>query len=195
MEPLTTSDPSLPLPTPRRALHTRIVKSEGFLRDDGLWEVDGELIDRKSYAYQDLERGLLSVGYPVHHMHARLTLNHDMQVVEAYATMQANPFAYCLGALKGVDGLKGAHVGSGWRRSVNDAMGETNGCAHIRELFLAMATTAFQTISCYRDQYMKELGSPRAAGSDMPFFLDNCHSWERSSQVVATHFPKFHLKR
>lgn len=195
VEPLGTPGPALPPAEPRRALHTRIVKSEGFLRDDGLWDIDGELIDQKCYVYQDLERGPLPVGHPIHHMRARLTLNQDMQVVEAYASMLANPFGFCQGALKSVDALKGAYVGGGWHRAVNDAMGRTTGCTHIRELFIAMATTAFQTITCYRDQFMKELGPPTAAGSDMPFFLDSCHSWDRNSQVVATYYPKFHIKR
>ena len=33
----------LPAAASRRHIHTRRVTSQGFLRDDGLWDIDGEL--------------------------------------------------------------------------------------------------------------------------------------------------------
>src|SRR6478672_5703484 len=34
---------TLPAPVPRRLIHTRDVRTRGFLRDDGLWDLEGEL--------------------------------------------------------------------------------------------------------------------------------------------------------
>jgi hypothetical protein len=62
-------------------------------------------------------------------------------------------------------------------------------------LFYALATTAFQTISAYREQHMPELGPPKASDGERPFFLDQCYSWAHTSPVVAVHFPQFHRKR
>lgn len=55
---------SLSVPVPRRLIHTREIRTRGFLRDDGLWDVEGELMDEKSYTYADRERGLLPADPP-----------------------------------------------------------------------------------------------------------------------------------
>jgi hypothetical protein len=184
----------LPAAAPRRHIHTRRVTSHGFLRDDGLWDIDGELFDEKSYTYADRERGALAAGVPMHHMRARITIDNEMNVLEAHAAMPALPFAYCSGVLPAVATLQGTCVGSGWRRSVDAVMGGTKGCTHMRELFYALATTAFQTISAYREQHMPELGAPKGGGTQKPFFLNQCHSWAETSPVVAEYFPKFYRK-
>lgn len=182
----------LPAAASRRHIHTRRVTSQGFLRDDGLWDIDGELFDEKSYIYADRERGPLPAGMPMHHMRARITINNEMNVLEAHAAMPALPFAYCSGALAGITNLKGACVGSGWRRSVDAVMGGTKGCTHMRELFYALATTAFQTISAYREQHMPQHGPPKGSDGVRPFFLNQCHSWADTSPIVRLYFPKFY---
>lgn len=184
----------LPAAAARRHIHTRRVTSQGFLRDDGLWDIEGELFDEKSYTYSDRERGPLEPGMPMHHMRARVTIDNDMKVLEAHAAMPALPFGYCSSAMAGVAKLKGASIGSGWRRSVDAVMGGTKGCTHMRELFYALATTAFQTISAYREQHMPELGAPKGTDTQRPFFLNQCHSWAESSPVVAEFFPQFYRK-
>ena len=51
--------PSLPAPVPRRPVHTRRISFEGFLRDDGLWDIDCQLSDTKAEAIVMRERGVL----------------------------------------------------------------------------------------------------------------------------------------
>ncbi len=52
------------------------MNTRGYLRDDGLWDLEGELIDEKSYTYADRDRGPLPAGRPMHHMRVRLTVDH-----------------------------------------------------------------------------------------------------------------------
>ena len=182
---------SLPQPAPRRELHTRTVVSKGFLRDDGLWDIEGELRDVKSYGYDDRERGVLAPGMPMHLMRARLTIDDDMVVREVHTDMAEIPFRHCSGATVGAPALVGASLGPGWRRAVDAAMKGVKGCSHMRELMYAMATTAFQTVSCYREQFVPAVGAPRQADGKAPFFLDQCHSWAATSPVVARYFPLY----
>lgn len=186
---------SLPPPSPRKALHTRRVVCEGFLRDDGLWDIEGELRDTKSYVYADRERGDLAVGQPMHLMRVRLTVDNGLVVREISTDMAEIPFGYCAGATHGAPALVGATIGPGWRRAVDAQMKGVMGCSHMRELLYGVATTAFQTISSYREQFMQELGAPAAAESDKPFFLDQCHSWDTTSPVVMRFFPELHRVR
>jgi hypothetical protein len=186
---------ALPDPAPRRHLHTRTVTCTGFLREDGLWDIEGELVDVKTYTCADRERGPLPPGKPVHHMRVRLTVDNAL-VVQAIATdMPGIPFSHCAGAIGGAPALVGATVGTGWRRSVDAGMKGVKGCSHMRELLYAVATTAFQTISSYREQFMTELGAPRAAEGEKPFFFDQCYSWDATSPVVARFYPGYHVRK
>jgi hypothetical protein len=186
--------PMTPLspPVARRLIHTRDVRTRGFLRDDGLWDLEGELLDEKSYTYADRERGPLPAGSPMHHMRARLTVDHELNVVAAEIDMPAIPFSLCAGAADPAKDLTGKSLGRGFRRALEEAMGGTSGCTHVRYLILALANTAYQTISAYREQFMPELGAPKAADGERPFFLNQCRSWDDRGAVVARFFPRFH---
>lgn len=48
----------------RRRMHKRMVECDGYLRDDGLWEVEAWLIDTKPFAQQDRYRGEMKPGEP-----------------------------------------------------------------------------------------------------------------------------------
>lgn len=185
----------IPEPVPRKLLHSRDVGCQGFLREDGLWDIEGELRDVKTYTYEDRERGRLPAGKPMHGMKVRLTVDNDLVVRHAHAEMTDIPFRYCSGAIHSLEDLVGATVGAGWRQAVNKCMPGVAGCSHFRELLYAVATVAFQTISAYREQYMQELGAPKKKGTDAPFFLDQCRSWDTNSPVVMKFMPKFYKGR
>ena len=38
-------------PAARELLHTRVIDMRGYIRDDGLWDIEGHLTDNKSYGY------------------------------------------------------------------------------------------------------------------------------------------------
>jgi hypothetical protein len=185
---------SLSVPVSRRLIHERRVITRGYLRDDDLWDLEGELLDEKTYTYADRDRGPLPAGTPMHHMRARLTVDVDLVVRAAEAAMPARPFGTCGGAIEPVQRLVGSSLAKGFRRAVEDAMGRTRGCTHLRDLILALATTAFQTISSYREQFLPAYGVPKGPDGELPFFLNQCRSWADTSPVVAVHFPQFHRK-
>ncbi len=180
----------LPEPAPRRHLHTRQTTYRGYLREDGLWDIEGELCDTKPYAYADRERGRMPPGTPVHHMLARLTVDDALVIRDAHFEMRAIPFSFCAGAAADAASFIGITLGGGWRRAVDERMRGTAGCSHLRELLYNIATAAFQTISPYREEFMAERGAPTGKNG-LPFFLDQCYSWALTSPVVARYFPQF----
>jgi len=52
----------LPAATPREPIHTRRIEMQGYLRQDGLWDIEGRLTDGKSYAFKNDYRGEVKVG-------------------------------------------------------------------------------------------------------------------------------------
>ena len=43
----------------RKKIHNRTVHCEGFLREDGLWDIEGHLRDTKTYSFKSDHRGEL----------------------------------------------------------------------------------------------------------------------------------------
>ena len=52
----------LPAATPREPIHTRRIECQGFLRQDGLWDIEGRLTDGKTYSFKNEYRGEVKVG-------------------------------------------------------------------------------------------------------------------------------------
>ena len=58
----------------RTPLHTRAITFRGYAREDGLWDLEGELHDSKHYDY-DSSHGFRRAGTPVHHLSLRVTVD------------------------------------------------------------------------------------------------------------------------
>ena len=86
---------SLPVPSPRKPLHTRRISFEGFAREDGLFDIDAELVDFKSYPIQMNERGELPPGEAIHHMRIRVTVDATLTIRAIATAMESAPFGEC----------------------------------------------------------------------------------------------------
>ncbi len=181
---------ALPPASPRTSAHRRRIEYRGYRRDDGLWDIEGHLSDTKDYAQRMRER-VLDVGEPVHDMQVRVTIDDDMTVVDIHAAMLSAPFAECPQAEPPVRRLIGATLGRGWRKALDEAIGGTRGCTHLRELLFGTATAAFQTLGSYREHLREQRGEPEPLRSTPPFFMGGCMSWDFDGPVVARVAPQF----
>lgn len=182
----------LPPPAARRPIHTRRVSFEGFLRDDGLWDIDCELSDVKSESVTRANGKVLPAGEPAHLMRVRLTLDDELTVRAVQAAMPGVPFGECRAA--GDDPMQklvGLTMGRGWRRKIDDAMGGTGGCTHLRELVFNAATAAFQMIPHYKKAGSREDSFP-GPGSQPPFYMGKCLGWSFEGPVVQRLAPHFY---
>ena len=180
---------SLPPPAPRRHLHTRTIHCEGFQRDDGLWDIEARIVDTKTHATTEPYRGKRAAGEPVHDMQLRLTLAPDMEVRDIEVSTNHAPYDPCFTVAPAYKGLIGAKVGTGWRRAVQENVGGTKGCTHLRELLMPAATVAFQTMG----RWPKEGDAPpepaSAEANARPRFLDDCKAWAADGEVVQRLYP------
>jgi hypothetical protein len=79
-------------PTVRRELlHTRGIEIRGYKREDGLYDVEGHLVDTKPYDFK-LAAGVRPAGEPVHGMWLRITVDRTLVIVDAAAAMDAMPY-------------------------------------------------------------------------------------------------------
>jgi hypothetical protein len=187
--------PDLPAPARRRPVHTRNVRFEGFLRDDGLWDIDCELSDTKAEPIHMRERGLLPAGEPVHLLRVRLTLD-DTLTIRAVQTAAVNaPFQECQQpAGAPMQKLVGLTMGPGWRPKLQAAIGGVAGCTHLRELVFNAATAAFQMIPHYRATRGGQQDDMPTSDGKPPFYMGQCMTWAFDGPVVQRLAPQFHRK-
>ena len=150
---------SLSPAVPREAVHKRQINCNGFVRADGLYDIEAELTDHKTYDFPSDFRGTVTPDLAVHHMVLRITINGDRVIQHAEAITITGPYAICPTANAVFDNLVGLQIGPGWRRKVQAAIGGRHGCTHITELLGPVATIAYQTL------YGEEARQKRQSGT------------------------------
>ena len=169
----------------RRHIHTRSIECHGYLRDDGLWDIEGSLMDRKSYSFDNIDRGGVAAGEPIHSMVVRLTVDEDLVVREAAAFTSASPYVICGDANFNVPKLAGLKIGPGWRASVKKVMGRTHGCTHIRDLIMGpVALTAYQSIIPWRNRKTQQ------PPDNEPAILGTCYAYATDGPIVERIWPQ-----
>lgn len=175
-------------PQPRKHLHTRDIQCRGYQREDGLWDIEGVIIDTKTYSFDNHDRGGVASGEPVHHMLIRLTVDDDLVVRKAEASTEAGPYGICGDVVSVFDSLEGLAIVPGWRKEVIRRMGGTKGCTHLTDLLVGpLAVTAHQTVIPARKRRQSE-----APDGGKPPVMDSCHALARGSSVVKRQWPDFH---
>lgn len=178
---------------PRKHLHTRSIQFQGYLREDGLWDIEAELLDSRAYTYHSRERGVEAPPSTVHNMLLRVTVDDQLTIRAIETSLPTIPFGECAKTADPVQKLVGARLGAGWRQAIDEAMGGVAGCTHLRELLFNVATAVFQTVPVYRHQMMRAQGVPMhhlPAGRPPPHF-GKCMSWDFNGPVMQRLAPQF----
>jgi hypothetical protein len=174
----------LSAPVSRQRLHVRRVTYEGFLRDDGLIDIDAHLVDVKDRDLTLLS-GVRPAGEPVHLMSVRVTLDHafDIHALEAHTERMPYP-GDCDRIHPAYTRLVGANLMSGFRKRLHDLLGGVQGCTHITELLGYLPTAAVQTYAGLRRR--------EDEGSGKPFQLDRCHALDTRGSAVLRYYPRWY---
>jgi hypothetical protein len=183
---------SLPPPRPRRLIHTRAITCEGYLREDGLWEVEGVFTDRKTDTYREGDGAPIAAGVPLHGIRLRIAFDVDLKIHEAAAEIDHSPFSVCPLAAPLAGRLVGMTIGRGFMAAARHAIGGAQGCTHILELLAEAAGTAFQTL---HDAHRDVLNARRERGEALPRppIIDTCHALRANGPVVRKIWPEFAL--
>lgn len=171
-------------PAPRAEVHLRDLALRGYRRHDGLFDIEGRLLDRKNEPFQVTIGPLVPTGAPIHDMTVRLTIDDEFRIVAAEATSDTTPYALCLEVPAALGALVGCSIAVGWKRTVQDKLGGVAGCSHINEILFTLASVAFQTLIAYRRD------RPEATNKrGEPILLDTCHAFDRRGVVAQVRWP------
>ena len=172
----------------RNLYHTRKITCQGYKREDGLFDIEGHLLDSKTFDIDNRDRGgVIATGDAIHEMQLRITLDLTFNIKDAEAHIIWSPFHICKEGSFNFKDIIGLTIQSGWRSQVNRCIGNTAGCTHITELLGAVATTAFQTMV----QDLK-IFDEDSQDDKPPILLNSCHAFSETSAVVLRQWPKWH---
>lgn len=172
----------------RKPLHTRSIQVRSFEREDGLWDLEAELIDVKSYDFSaSAGTRVHRAGQPIHHMLLRVTIDSGFTITQAEACYDAAPYGQnCMAITPDYSDLAGMNLLRGFRQAVKERFGRTAGCTHMSELAAVLPTVAVQTMA----------GERRKAASSnpdqRPFQLEGCHALRLDGPVAREFYPRWY---
>lgn len=168
----------------RAPVHTRTIRFEVYLRDDGLYDIVGRLVDVKS-ADCHLPSGVRRAGEPIHDMSIRLAFDRNLNIVEAVPASDTIPYGRsCENAALECAKLVGLNFAKGYRKAVQHLLGGVRGCTHMTEMLLQFPTVAVQTVAGDRP-------GPED-GDEKPSPLDRCRALDTRGEAVREYFPSWY---
>lgn len=155
---------------------------QGYRSGDGLWDVEGELIDRRAQAVV-FPVGGRRAGEAIHCMRLRLTVDATGLIKDVGAASDAVPFEGVCGAIAPrYRDMIGVRVGPGYGAQVSKLLGGTARCTHMTELLLSMGTAVLQTL----------VGETTPPDDVKPINLVGCHALVSPEPVVASTYPRWY---
>ncbi len=178
----------MPLPeavSGRRRLHTRRVVIEGFLREDGHFDLEAVLADLKDADYPLLS-GVRPLGTPVHEMRLRCTLDKRFNILDLKVVTDWAPYMGLCDTIAPIyASLVGLNLFDGFRKAASERVGQIRGCTHLTELLWQLPTAALQTFAT--------LVPEDASSGQKPFQLDRCHALDSHGEAVRIYYPRWHV--
>jgi hypothetical protein len=174
-------------PSPRKPIHLRRISCEGFEREDGLFEIEGLLIDTKPNPVE-LVTGRLAAGKPIHQMRVVWVIDRERTILQVRASTEHSPYPVCGEIAPAYSQLVGLRIEPGFTAAVKRMFRSVRGCSHMTELLPPMASTAFQML--WADGGFDSADAPRSERRTSP--LGGCHALKLDGVIVRTYFP--HIK-
>lgn len=181
----------MPLSTPakRELIHRRQIQCDGYLREDGLWDIEAHMTDVKTYDMDNRHRGgKIVAGDQLHDMWVRITIDEHYMIHDVEAVIDKSPYQTCPGIVEHFKALKGHKIAAGFTRLTRDLFSGTKGCTHLRELLGPMATVAFQATHKVRHKKLRDTGAK-------PVTINTCHAMADSGEVVKEFYPDFYHEK
>ncbi|MCD2514920.1 DUF2889 domain-containing protein [Massilia sp. G4R7] len=182
-------------PVSRSLRHTRAITVDAYARDDGLWDLDASIRDVKTRDIQ-LPSGDRSGGMPVHDLKLRVTIDRQLNIVDAEAASDAVPYpGFCETIGPAYKKLIGLSLMNHFRLHLKDRLSGVLGCTHLTELAQLLPTAALQA---FADDEFDTRGGADAnvnpASAERPFELDRCHALRSDGPAVAIYYPRWSIK-
>ena len=167
-------------PSNRREIHHRAIDMKAFARDDGLFDVEARLVDRKPFPFLRSSSPVPTpAGEALHDLWIRVTLDSEFVVRDIEASSDATPWPLCREAEGTLKVLIGERIARGWSAKVKERLRGAAGCTHLMEMLVTLGTTALQGIR----------GADANRELAAQWKIDSCYAYGRERSVVKMLWP------
>lgn len=184
-------------PVKRELVHSRNIECRGYLRGDGLWDIEGRLTDVKTFPLDFLPlRIIVAEGGYTHNMAVRLTVDDARTLRAIEVAMDAHAYDDCPKVIPNYGQLVGLNIGRGFIRKLRELVGAAKGCTHITWLIQCLATVTLQTLVKRVSQGTFEdlkLIYQQGDSSDRLSLIDSCFGYAADGNVVRILYPQHFL--
>jgi len=157
---------------------------QSYAREDGLWDIEAQLVDTKAYDFTIRGGALHPANEPIHDMHLRVTIDEHYTIMDAEVAYDAAPYGdLCSAIAPDYKALIGMNLLHQFRRQVRERLGRTAGCTHVTELTSVLPTVAVQTMA----------GRSNKSTGQRPFQLDGCHALRVDGPAVQKYYPSWYV--
>jgi hypothetical protein len=171
----------------REELHFRRIDMRGYRRQDGLYEVEGRVVDRKPHDSSAIAGRAVPAEEPIHDMGVRLVFDERMVVLEVETFTDAAPYTQCPAGGLALQSLKGLRMTAGWNREVRSRLSGARSCTHLMELLAPLATVAFQSLSAPRRGRPEQVDA-----TGRPVKVDSCYAYGAGRELVRRRWPEYY---
>lgn len=160
-----------------------------YVRDDGLYDIEGRLIDTKPFEFERLGSSTsLPAGHSLHDISVRVTIDDDFVVRAIEASSDVTPYALCKEAENTLQSLVNQRIARGWSAIVKERLRGAASCTHIMEMMIPLASTAMQGVRGLRSKQERRTNVEGV----VPPQIDTCYAYGRSRSVVLALWPEHH---
>jgi hypothetical protein len=158
----------------------------GYKRNDGLYDIEGHLLDRKGVPLE-VDSRRYEPGMPIHDMWVRLVVDRSLVVHDVIAVSDVTPYAVCKEATEVLRRVVGERIAAGWSLMVKSRLGGQTACTHLMEMLIPLGTTAYQTLTHER------VAAPDVVdAAGRPVKIDSCYAFASHRSVVRRRWPAFY---
>ncbi len=171
----------------RQMIHLRQIEAVAHVRDDGMWEMELTLHDRKTRTFPG-GAGDHPAGVPIHGMALVCTLSPDGTVTQAHARMPSVPFEVsCRSAAQDYAALVGLNVFDRFSARLRERLGDRSGCHHLSTLAGMLPTLVIQS---FAGEVVPVRDDGRSA--ERPAALDGCRGLRTDGEAVRLYWPRWY---
>ena len=167
-----------------KLIHQRDIKINCYETAQGTLMIEGILSDERMFPfllYSSKKR--CDAGF-VHKIVVTMTLSiPDLEIINIESQMPVVPLPECTEIRDSVKRLLGKRIAGGFTNEVKKMLGRTQGCLHMTNLILAMASAAVQGAWSYYSR-IREGGESKKPSTDNSIIVNSCWLWRDDGPLM-----------
>lgn len=173
----------------KELLHSRRIEVNCFETDEESLLVEGWMTDERMVACMPYSKDEPREPGIYHHMTARMKVSMpDLFILSLEAQMPVVPMDLCREIRTSVEKLIGLQLRPGFTDTVRSLLGYTEGCVHLMNLVLAMASAAVQGVGAFYSRKREEDGRAqvpvRPENFDKTVLINSCWLWREDGPLM-----------